>query len=365
MSLIKFKNRFTKEIIFKTVKLPSMHSRFKSLLYFLIFDFGIHFVTLVSVIFFVVSGEIIVLPMVMILVTISLFQIYLQTKKYNDIKLKKYVIQVNKIHPLRRIEFTGVNYEQNPYLVYSQPYENFESIRDPIKLIFFSDLHLCSDYYRDNQKKLHKIADLINNADTDIVIFGGDLLSTKFDKNAFKFFGFLKKKYLLGVYGNHDALYLERKYLYKFPEEFIYKMEESGVKMLVNDNVQILLKDDRRVTIAGISDLYSCNFDINMAFRGSEDDPIRILVSHNPEIIDFIEPEDRISLVLSGHTHWGQIRISSVLNLYKFSKYPKLIGGLYQLECGTKVHISQGLGNSTFRTKFNVDNSIDLIELYE
>ncbi|WP_426470530.1 hypothetical protein, partial [Salmonella enterica] len=48
---------------------------------------------------------------------------------------------------------------------------------------------------------------------------------------------------------------------------------------------------------------------LELALSDAEQTTFRILVSHDPRIIEKIKPQHEIALVLSGHTHGGQIRL--------------------------------------------------------
>jgi predicted MPP superfamily phosphohydrolase len=363
MSILKFKERFTKDIIESTTYIPKHTPEFLKIIFIIIFDLSIY-ILLILFLFLSVIISVNFLFLALFLLPISIFLARLQIYKLNQVQQNKYIIQLNKPSPLRKLALKAKNYENKEYFIYSQPYENFETLVEPIKIIYISDIHFGSSYSSSSFKKLERVANIINNINSEIFVFGGDLFCSKFNNKAFDFFKLIKKKFKIGVFGNHDTLYLGTKSKYHIPEEFVFKMDEAGVKILVNENYEIKLRDNKIISFGGITDLLSLNFDLNEAFRGSTEGSTKILLSHNPEIVDYIEPTDDISLVLSGHTHWGQIRINDTINLYKHCKYPALYKGLYQHECGTKIHISQGLGVSTIRTKFGVENSIDFLEIY-
>lgn len=80
-------------------------------------------------------------------------------------------------------------------------------------------------------------------------------------------------------------------------------LEDVGVKLLINDSV-VLKKGNREIAIVGIDDIWSGKPDWERAFANiSEDIPI-ILLSHNPDAA--LHPcHNRVSLILSGHTHGG------------------------------------------------------------
>ena len=72
----------------------------------------------------------------------------------------------------------------------------------------------------------------------------------------------------------------------------------------------------------GVDDVGLKRDRLDLALADCKEDGFRILISHNPDIINKMSGKEQISLVLSGHTHGGQIR------LFPSKKYLK--GGVYK-----------------------------------
>ena len=77
--------------------------------------------------------------------------------------------------------------------------------------------------------------------------------------------------------------------------------------------------------------------ELETALEETKSDSFKILISHEPEIVDKFTAAEKISLVLSGHTHGGQIRI------FGFGPHEK--GRLTHLPHTTQL-ISNGFGTS-------------------
>lgn len=102
----------------------------------------------------------------------------------------------------------------------------------------------------------------------------------------------------LGVYavlGNHD-------YEGGQPEIVIQTLEALQIDVLENEHVFL---GTTGITLAGISDLWFAE-DLSKALEGIQSEDMVILLSHNPDVV--LQMESHLAdLVLSGHTHGGQI----------------------------------------------------------
>lgn len=159
---------------------------------------------------------------------------------------------------------------------------------------------------------------LIMSENPDLVVMTGDFISgsTKFLSGSI---GKFKNEYLtrcadalshlkapLGVYGvlgNHD--------FWSGPESVRAicgtLTKQIGVVWLRNRNVEIK-KGGASFYLLGVDDYWEASCSLTAACKGLDADTIKILLSHNPDINDDISLlHERIDLVLSGHTHGGQI----------------------------------------------------------
>ncbi|MGO4888158.1 metallophosphoesterase [Anaerobacillus sp. MEB173] len=162
---------------------------------------------------------------------------------------------------------------------------------DGTKLFFISDIH-----------KRVVSTEIIEKAKgkADIAIIGGDLTEKKvpFERVEEN----IKRIKQIGptyfVWGNNDyeadfrkldALFLEQR-----------------VKIL--DNTAVYFEQDgARLVLLGVDDVSHHRDRLDLALKDSEEG-FRVLVSHDPKITEKLSEDDGISLILSGHTHGGQIR---------------------------------------------------------
>ncbi|MGD6994438.1 metallophosphoesterase [Sutcliffiella horikoshii] len=190
-----------------------------------------------------------------------------------------------------------------------------------IRIFFISDIH--------KRKISAEFINKINNID--LVIIGGDLTEKKVPLSQVS--ENIEQLKELGivffVWGNNDY---EVDY-----HELDSLLLQQGVKIL--DNTSYLFESELgdRLELVGVDDLVHERDDLATALEETKSDSFKILVSHEPEIVEKFTDGENISLVLSGHTHGGQIRI------FGFGPHEK--GRLTQLPHTTQL-ISNGFGTS-------------------
>lgn len=327
-------DRFSKENINRLVKVPQrglVHT-FREIAGPVIDFSGFIGATIIILLQIIFNLPTLILLFAFLGLIIQLVFLYFIVVKFNKIKINKYRIDLN--------------------------------LKKELSFVFVSDLHIGSEYTSTKINRLKKIILKINELKPDLVLIGGDLLTYKIEPNLLEELKNIKSKNIFAVYGNHDADYLEENVAYNTPIEFLNAFRKSGIKMLLNqyDEVEI---NGKLLTIAGIPDLYSKNFNIEKAFEGSSNNSIRVLLSHNPDVIDFIEEDDNIDLVLSGHNHSGQIFLPLIGPVFPMpTKRRWLTRGIFQINKRTKLFLSQGVGYSGSRLRINTDSEICLITLY-
>jgi len=237
-----------------------------------------------------------------------------------------------------------------------------------LKVVYFSDLHAGIESFGAKEKKIKNLVTMINEQNPDLVLWGGDLLTEYLDETAIealKILNGIKCEHIYGVLGNHDAYYLNSGGFMELPKEFIHIFKQySKMKLLINEKVKLNIKGVV-VNISGIADLSSKLIDLNKIEPLKDNDSeLSILLSHNPDITDFILKEDKIDLILSGHNHAGQILLPILgVVLPMPSHHKEYLRGTYQIDPDTKLFVSQGSGVSSTRLRIGTDCEINVLEI--
>lgn len=210
----------------------------------------------------------------------------------------------------------------NHVVLHEMNFEDFPKSFGAVSVFFISDVHkrLISD------KVINSVA-----GKTDIVIIGGDLTEKGVPFERVK--QNLQKLKQLGpvyfVWGNNDY---ETDY-----RKLDAILLDYGVKVLANTSAIFESKNGDKLSLLGVDSFGQKRDRLDLALLDADTNSFKILASHYPNITNKILPEHNIRLVLSGHTHGGQIHILG------YSPYEK--GKVKKLE-NTLVLISNGYGTT-------------------
>lgn len=157
-----------------------------------------------------------------------------------------------------------------------------------------------------------------------------------------------------GVYsvlGNHDH--------WADTNRSLYWLERSGQN--IRHRCKTIYKGKDRILIGGTGDLWEDRLQIDKIFAGSDQRDCRILLAHNPDSVD-TEFSTPLSLVLSGHTHGGQVVLPGIGAARLPVENKAYCSGLIETP-KTRLFISRGIGCSVLPIRFNCYPEIALLEL--
>ena len=155
------------------------------------------------------------------------------------------------------------------------------------------------------------------------------------------------------VLGNHDH--------YTDPELTTRALQRRHITVLENANTTLQRGPDS-LQLSGIDD-WSWNFtDWTSAFSGLKPSTPTILLSHQPSVLD-LEQTQNVALILSGHTHGGQVRLPGLGAPMRFAtREMKYDRGLFQ-RGETQLYVSSGTGVIGLPVRFGVRPEIAVLRL--
>lgn len=156
---------------------------------------------------------------------------------------------------------------------------------------------------------------------------------------------------VFNVLGNHD---------HWAGHELAMELLETSGQSLRKKTTTLTLGNDR-MHIGGAGDLWEDHFEIAPVFKNVPDEEFRILLAHNPDSVDTIEGPP-MDLILSGHTHGGQIVLPFIGALKLPVKNKTYNQGLIPTKNGP-VFISRGIGTAILPIRFNCPPEIAILEL--
>lgn len=244
---------------------------------------------------------------------------------------------------------------------------------DGLKITQISDVHSGSF---DNAEKIEYAIDLINQQETDLILFTGDIVNTHATEMHPWIDTFKKiKPHKFGkfaVLGNHDY----GEYV-SWPSQQEKEKNFSDIKKLYGDiDFKLLLnehtsinKDGEALHIVGVEN-WGKNFkqagDLGKAVSGLDRDAFKILMSHDPSHWEYevkTHPSN-VHLTLSGHTHGLQFGIE-IPGFFKWSPVQyvyKQWAGLYEHE-NRKIYVNRGFGFHAYPGRVGIWPEISVFEL--
>jgi len=207
-----------------------------------------------------------------------------------------------------------------------------KGLEKELNIVQVCDVHIGKSL---GKEFLDSIVKDINSLNADIVVIVGDLVDLKVDKIGDKLDSLKEIKSRFGVYfvsGNHEYFH--------GVEDICEHLRSLHVRVLENESVVI----DKVINLAGITDLIGRRFailepDLSKALLQTDSNLPTVLLAHQPKITKELKNE-KIDLILSGHTHGGQIFPFGLLVLLD----QPYLSGLYQHSENTQIFVSNGAG---------------------
>lgn len=209
---------------------------------------------------------------------------------------------------------------------------SIEGLKKELSIVQISDVHIGNSLGKDF---FDWIVTETNKLDADIVVITGELIDLPAEKIKDTLDGLKELKSKFGVYfvsGNHEYFH--------GVVEICEHLRTLGVHVLTNENLVI----NNSINLAGVTDLIGRRFgilepDLKKALLHVRDDLPTILLAHQPKFTKELKNE-KIDLILSGHTHGGQIFPFGLLVLLD----QPYLSGLYKHSEKTQIYVNRGAG---------------------
>jgi len=247
----------------------------------------------------------------------------------------------------RFIEPHRIHIQQHQYRL--NPEQKF---KHPIKVALIADLHV--GLFSGHERQLKQIVKKLNQQQPDIVVVAGDWTYEP-EKSLVQELEMLKQIQapVYSVPGNHDEQY---------PGPPIQALLHEALTQnnVIDIEGKIVEFDEFR--LVGIGDLWAGKANMRFLPALPQDKPWLIL-SHNPDTVDMVPALPTRPLMLSGHTHGGQIELPWITN--SIMKRVSILGhkkGFYSHE-HAEVFVTVGTGMVGVPFRFRVPPTIDIIEL--
>lgn len=205
--------------------------------------------------------------------------------------------------------------------------------------------------------------DAVNALQPDLVALTGDFISAgpmvkrisvDFAEHCADLLARLHCQERYAVMGNHDAMVDS--------DQVTAALESRGIHVLRNSSVPIE-RHGTRLWLAGVDDVLMGDPDLKAASpkqRLQQSEPL-ILMAHEPDYADEVVGSG-VDLMLSGHTHGGQVRIpfAPLFNLPKLGR--KYIEGLFSFR-DMQLFVTRGIGTVGVPFRFRCPPEITVITL--
>lgn len=243
--------------------------------------------------------------------------------------------------------------------------KNLPPAFEGLRLAQLSDIHLgefTEEFF------LHHAVNTINALHPDVVLLTGDFITdgvlgksygTRQAQPCAQILHRLTCTQRFAVLGNHDVLVN--------PDEVTGALTDSGITVLRNSAVPLERANDR-IWLAGLDDVLQGQPDLEATIPPSvlnqRNEPV-LLMCHEPDFVRWVmkRPESAaIGLMMSGHTHGGQVRFPFVPPVSLPPLGRQYVEGLFRLG-DLQLYVNRGLGTVGVPFRFNCPPELTLYTL--
>jgi uncharacterized protein len=220
----------------------------------------------------------------------------------------------------------------------------------------FTILHISDMHVDMNEVAMQRLIELVDDMRYDLCVLTGDYRGKTFGpfEAALDGVGRVRshlREPIYGVLGNHDTI------------QMVPGLEAMGRRMLLKE-CAVIARGDQRIFLAGVDDAHFYRVDnIEKAALQIPDGEFSILLSHTPEIYRQAAHAD-FNLMLSGHTHGGQICLPGSIPITLEAALPRRMGAGPWQHHNMIGYTSVGAGSSVVPVRLNCPPEITLHRLH-
>lgn len=194
---------------------------------------------------------------------------------------------------------------------------------------------------------LHEAVDLAHAEEPHVIVLTGDFIHKGFRhvEMVGRALGRLRAAHgVFAVLGNHDysvrnALGLRRhRHLHQAVAD---ALQVNGIRVLRNET-HVLTHEGQQLYLTGVEDLWSRVCDVDAALAGLSESVPRVILAHNPCTIERLGAH-RCDLMLSGHTHGGQVNLPVVGRVALGPRGRRFAAGMYRVH-KSMLYVNKGIG---------------------
>ncbi len=234
---------------------------------------------------------------------------------------------------------------------------------DGLRVVHVSDFHL-GHYAEDSY--LREVVARVNQLAPDVVLITGDFVSelifgsrkrsARMAIPCARILAQLDCRTRWAVLGNHDQLV--------GPKIITRALEEHGI-LVVENRFEAFEHNGARIWIAGLASSSEGSPDLDAAvpeaLRSSKD--AVILLAHEPDYADVVSQHGGVDLMLSGHTHGGQVCLPLIGAPTLPPMGRKYVEGLFAFPGGLQLYVNRGIGAMKLPVRFRCRPEITVITL--
>lgn len=223
---------------------------------------------------------------------------------------------------------------------------------DGLRIVHLTDIHHS---IFTPLEEVERAVYLANRLEPDLVALTGDYVtfSPAYIQPVARALGKLKARHgVFAVLGNHD--------FQVDADEVTRALRSHRIRVLRNSR-RPLRAGKETLWIVGVDDIWWSSDDLPSALKAVPARDPKILLCHNPLGI-WQASRHAIDLVLSGHTHGGQVRVPGFRQLYQSRLGERFVDGWNRLQ-NTQIYVSRGIGKVIVPIRFDCPSEIACLNL--